>query len=67
MIAVKNIEKSFDGIPVLKGISTEFDKVENQSYYWTKWLRENRISQMYTRLHRVSAGEIIYNNVPFRA
>ena len=26
MIAVKNIEKSFDGIPVLKGISTEFDK-----------------------------------------
>ena len=65
MIAVKNIEKSFDGIPVLKGISTEFDKGKTNLIIGQSGSGKTVFLKCILGLHRVSAGEIIYNNVPF--
>lgn len=64
MIAVKNIEKSFDGIPVLKGISTEFDIGKTNLIIGQSGSGKTVFLKCILGLHRVSAGEIIYNNVP---
>ena len=37
---------------------------ENQLDHWAKWLWENSFLKCILGLHRVTAGEIIYNNVP---
>lgn len=65
MIEVKNLEKSFDKTPVLKGISTFFDQGKTNLIIGQSGSGKTVFLKCILGLHHVSAGEIVYDGVPF--
>ena len=64
MIAVNNIEKSFGKAAVLKGISAEFEQGKTNLIIGQSGSGKTVFLKCILGLHRVTAGEIIYNKVP---
>ena len=64
MIAVNNIEKSFDKTAILKGISAEFEQGKTNLIIGQSGSGKTVFLKCILGLHRVTAGEIIFNNVP---
>ena len=65
MIEVKNLHKSFDGKPVLKGISTRFDEGQCNLIIGSSGSGKTVFIKCLLGLFEPSAGEIMYNNRSF--
>ena len=65
MIAVNNLYKSFNGIPVLKGISVTFEKGKTNLIIGRSGSGKTVFVKCLVGLYEVDKGSIMYNNRNF--
>jgi phospholipid/cholesterol/gamma-HCH transport system ATP-binding protein len=62
MISVKNLKKSFDNIPILKGISCDFEKGKTSLIIGQTGSGKTVFLKCLLGLHKYEEGEIIFDN-----
>lgn len=65
MIEVKNVFKSFDGVPVLKDISTSFEKGKTNLVIGQSGSGKTVLLKSIVGLHEIDSGQIIYDGRSF--
>lgn len=65
MIEIKNLRKTFGDTEVLKGICTSFEQGKTNLIIGQSGSGKTVLLKCILGLHRLSSGEIIYNNTPF--
>ena len=63
MIEIKNIEKSFDGISIIKDISTSFEKGKTNLIIGQSGSGKTVLLKCLLGLHKPDSGQIIYDGV----
>ena len=63
MIEIKNIEKSFDGISIIKDISTSFEKGKTNLIIGQSGSGKTVLLKCLLGLHEPDSGQIIYDGV----
>ena len=62
MISVKNLKKSFDNNPILKGISCDFEKGKTSLIIGQTGSGKTVFLKCLLGLHKYEEGEIIFDN-----
>jgi phospholipid/cholesterol/gamma-HCH transport system ATP-binding protein len=63
MIEIKNIEKSFEGINIIKGISTTFEKGKTNLIIGQSGSGKTVLLKCLLGLHQPDSGEILYDGI----